>query len=198
MPQQDHSPNTNSAQTTFSALERLGEAIRAQQWTMAKQHGLSPLQLNILLFLNRHRPDLRKHAVLADEFMLTRPTISEATRSLERKKLIFRETDERDSRSSFLHLTAQGEDLARKLDHYPESFVDTIQQIPEQELQALNANLFPLLYQLIQAQLVAPARMCFTCQHYDGNRKDQHQCRLLNQMLSNDLLRLDCPEHEAA
>ena len=70
------------------SIEKLIQVQRLLLWDVAKKYNLSPIQTQFIIFLNRHSPGLRKVSVLADEFDLTRATVSDAITSLEHKGLL--------------------------------------------------------------------------------------------------------------
>lgn len=181
----------------FAALERIGEAIRAQQWEIAKLYGISPLQLNILRFVYTHEPNLRRPAQMATEFMVSKPTITDAIRTLLKKGFISKEKDPKDTRSSYIHLTAQGEKLAKELGSYPDTFMKSILSLGDESTQQVHHLLLKLIGQLQAQAIISPTRMCFSCQFYQGDKNQQHHCQLLKKDLKIVDLRVDCPEHEA-
>ena len=58
------------------ALERISEAFRVLLWEEAKEHALSPIQVQLLIFCCFHTEEKRKIGFLAVEFNLTKATIS--------------------------------------------------------------------------------------------------------------------------
>jgi len=95
-----------------AALERVGQALRVQMWDKAKQHGLSPTQLQVLLRLAADPPARRRIGVLAAELDVTHPTVSDAVAVLSRKGLVAREAP---SRKAPLALSERGRALAGEL-----------------------------------------------------------------------------------
>ena len=69
-------------------LERVSEAFKSLLWEKAKLHGLSPIQIQILLFIQTHRRELCSVSHLAQEFEVTKPTVSDAVRVLDKKGLV--------------------------------------------------------------------------------------------------------------
>ncbi len=51
-----------------AALERLNQAFRVLLWEQAQKHGLSPIQIQILVFLLHHDTSLGRVGNLAREF----------------------------------------------------------------------------------------------------------------------------------
>jgi len=181
------------------ALERIAEAFRVLLWNEGKQYGLSPIQVQLLIFLHAHPPVQRKVSYLALEFNMTKATISDAVRVLEEKKLIRRETEVSDSRSYIFHLTAEGKKITEKLSLFASPLRQPLQEFTAEEKENLLGGLLHLVYNLHQKKTIAVQRMCFTCRHYNsGKKKAEHYCGLLQVKLNTGELRIDCPEHEYA
>ncbi len=175
-------------------LERIGELARSLRWQQATNVGLSPLQLRVLGFVSEHPGDLVGVARLAEELQVTRPTVSDSVALLVEQGLLVRRPDPSDGRSHSLRLTAAGK---RWL---PASgpFADALATLPRDEREALLLALMRLLQTLLHRGDIQVQRMCWTCTHYKGDRKGQHQCLLLRKKLAVCELRTDCPEHELA
>ena len=82
-----------------TGLERISQAYKALLWNKAKIFGLSPIQIQILIFLAHHKRQLCNVSLLAQEFNVTKPTISDAIRVLESKKMIIKDYSSPDNRS---------------------------------------------------------------------------------------------------
>ncbi|MBM3416271.1 MAG: winged helix-turn-helix transcriptional regulator [Bacteroidetes bacterium] len=179
------------------ALERIAEAFRVLLWNESKQYSLSPIQVQLLIFLHTHPPVQRKVSYLALEFNMTKATISDAVRVLEEKKLIRRETEAADSRSYIFHLTAEGEKITEKLSLFANPMRQPLSEFTAEEKETLLNGLLHLVYNLHQEKTIAVQRMCFTCRHYtSGKKKKEHYCSLLRVKLKTSELRIDCAEHE--
>lgn len=79
-----------------AGLERLGEVFRTRLWQQSRETGLSPIQIQVLLFLAFHDSVKCKIGYLAAEFNLTKPTISDAVKVLAQKELVTRVVDPTD------------------------------------------------------------------------------------------------------
>ncbi|MCD8538668.1 MAG: MarR family winged helix-turn-helix transcriptional regulator, partial [Leadbetterella sp.] len=95
-----------------ASLERISQAFRVLLWHESKEFSLSPIQVQVLIFLLYHSPEKRKVSYLADEFNMTKATISDTIKTLEQKNLITKEYETHDTRSFIIHLTGKGEDIA--------------------------------------------------------------------------------------
>jgi len=182
----------------YATLEKLGEVVRVLQWEKAKKAKVSPLQLQVIIFLHNHEANLRKVASLAEEFSVTKPTMSDTVKSLSQKGLILKETDPQDARSTYLHLTAKGESLAKEVETYPKTIFQAIADLGKEEKSEMLKNNLWLIAQMNKKGIISPSRMCFSCRFYKGNYTDEHHCNLLNKTLLSDDLRIDCPEHQVS
>jgi len=177
------------------ALERISEAFRVLLWEESKENALSPIQIQILIFLHFHSLEKCKVSYLASEFNMTKATISDSVRVLLGKNLVAKDTDPTDSRSYFLSLTAEGEKIAKKSSFFASSIEQPIEKWTEEQKQAMLNGLLRLIHDLNKAGVITIQRMCFTCSNYQFEN-GVHYCKLLKSRLAESELRVDCPEHE--
>lgn len=178
-----------------AALERISEAFRVLLWQEGKQHGLTPIQIQLLLFLRFHAPERCKVNYLAKEFNLTKATISESIRILTKKELIFKETDPSDTRSFTIHLTDRGKEMVNKTSAFPAAIDQTVQKLTPLQKEQLFQSLMEIIKNLNKAGVVTVQRMCFSCRFYHRGPENDY-CSLLKKTLHKSDLRVDCPEHE--
>ena len=180
----------------IAGLERMAEVFRVLLWQQSRQTGLSPLQIQVMLFLAFHEPKQCKIGYLAKEFNVTKPTMSDAIKVLYQKKLVERIAHLTDSRSHHLQVTPAGQQIVEQTSHFSSVLQSFIQGLDPHLKTGLYEGLFKLIHELTQAGLLTIQRMCSTCIHYQLNQQ-VHYCGLLRIPLESDHLRLDCPEHEA-
>jgi DNA-binding MarR family transcriptional regulator len=180
-----------------AALERVGQALRVQMWDAAKQHGLSPTQLQVLLRLATDPPARRRIGVLAGELDVTHPTVSDAVAVLRRKGLVDRDGG---GRKAVLSLSAHGQVVAAALVDWHERTRRQLAQLPAGDKHATLQLLLDLIAGLQRSGAITVARMCVTCRffrrdaHPDSPRP--HHCALLDAPMGSGELRIDCAEHE--
>jgi DNA-binding MarR family transcriptional regulator len=181
------------------ALERISHVFRVLLWEQTKKYNLSPIQTQILISIY-HQPEFdRNITTLAQRLNLTKPTVSDAVKSLEKKKLIKKETDKDDSRFFSLKLTLNGKELVKKIEGWSEKFRTKIQPISEKGKQDLYEILLRLLISFEEDGILSKHRICFTCKHFERKprgKKNLYFCQLLNMPLKPNELRIDCSEHE--
>ncbi|MET9231586.1 MarR family winged helix-turn-helix transcriptional regulator [Lentzea sp. NPDC003310] len=182
------------------ALERLGHGMRSLAQRTAREHGLSPLQQQVVLALGRPRGQ-REVAALAAEFDVTTPTMSDAVTALERKELVTRSPGT-DGRRRSLALTATGEGVARGLSTWDDPLTGALAGISEQDRATTLHTLLRVIADLQRKNVVSVTRMCTTCRFFGRDEHDDpavpHHCHLLRVPLPLAGLRTDCPEHEPA
>lgn len=177
------------------ALERISEAFRVLLWNESKSNTLSPIQIQILIFLLFHSGEKCKISYLAGEFNMTKATISDSVKVLLLKSLIKKTGDEFDTRSYTISLTAEGKKIAEQASSFTSFIEKPIQKLSTEQKSVILDGLLKLIYELNQAGIVTIQRMCFTCTNYESE-KGVHYCRLLESTLAVSQLRIDCTEHE--
>ncbi len=177
-----------------AGLEKLSSVFRILLWEQAKQIGLSPIQIQILIFLKYHRSEFLTVSYIAKEFGLTKATISDAIRILEQKTLIIKQRTSLDNRSFSLILTSTGNAMVADTENFANQIQSIISNINQVDKEALWKTIFQLIFQLNQSDVITVQRMCFTCRHYEG-KEGTHFCKLLHIPLPAVNLRIDCPEH---
>jgi DNA-binding MarR family transcriptional regulator len=151
------------------ALERIAEAFRVLLWEQSKETKLSPIQIQLLIFLQFHAEDQCKVGYLAQEFNMTKATISDSVRLLKEKGLIKTETDPSDTRSYVIHLTEQGKAIVQKTTSFANAIEKPLHSFPAQQKEVLLASLLNIIYQLQKAGIITIQRMCLSCRFYQSH-----------------------------
>jgi DNA-binding MarR family transcriptional regulator len=175
------------------SLERLSEAFRVLLWQEAKVSSLSPIQIQILIFIRFQTLDKCKISFLATEFNMTKATISDAVKILEQKNLVKRIADTTDNRSHVLQLTSGGTASANHLAQFALPIADSVNKLTPPEKEVLLESLMKTIENLQKMGIISLQRMCFNCRFYQ-NTEGGNYCNLLQKSLSASELRVDCPE----
>ena len=179
-------------------LERISEAFRVSLWQQSKQIGLSPIQIQLLLFLNFHDTEKCKVTYLAKEFNLTKATVSEAVRTILKKGLVVKEEDLSDTRSYSLRLTSDGKKIVEQTQFFANNILNAVQNLENQDKKALFQSLFNVIFQLQKIGVIQLQRMCFSCRYYkSGHGGKTHYCQYLQSSISENQLKIDCPDYES-
>jgi len=189
--------NQSTESKIVASLERISQAFRVLLWQESKEFSLSPIQVQVLIFLLHHSEEKRKVSYLAEEFNMTKATISDTVKTLEQKNLITKEYEPNDTRSYIINLTGKGRNTAEKTSLFTQEIRTPIDKLNQDDKTNLLLNLLDIIRHLNQSGVITIQRMCMTCTYYEPSDKGQkHFCRLLNQQLYASDLRIDCPEHE--
>lgn len=178
-------------------LQRISEAFKVLLWEKAKEFGLSPIQIQILLFIANHKAAYCNVSYLAKEFNVTKPTISDAIKALEKKEMIVKDYSSSDNRSYTILLSEIGKNTVLKNEDFVNPIHKEIKNISAKEQENLFSTLSSLIYKLNKQGILTVQRTCFACQFYSKENK-KHHCNLLQKELLNSEIRLDCNEFENA
>lgn len=179
----------------IAGFERISEAYKVLLWEKAKQLGLSPIQIQILIFVKYHSPHVCNVSHLAKEFNVTKPTISDAIRVLLKKELIVKTFPSSDSRSYAVQLTASGIKIVSETEHFADPIKQQVERLAEPEQNGLFKSIYQLISRLNEIGVLTVQRTCLGCRFYEkqGNRSF---CNLLEKELKDEAIRIDCDEFE--
>jgi DNA-binding MarR family transcriptional regulator len=178
-----------------AALERLSEAFRVLLWNEAKVLNISPIQIQILIFLKFHDIEKCKVSYLAQEFNMTKATVSDAVKILLQKGLISKEIDTEDTRSYTMRLTDLGETTISQAALFANPLLKSFDTLSNEQKEILLDSLLQMIFRLHKAGIITLQRMCQTCQYLQNTEGGGHYCKLLKKPLLKTEFRLDCPEH---
>ena len=169
-----------------AGLERVSEVFKILLWEKAKLVGLSPIQIQILIFNVSH---------LAKEFNVTKPTVSDAIKVLDNKGLIIKNFSSSDNRSYSISLSELGNDIVSQTNDFSNPLTKQVNSFSRSELESLFGTLSQLIYKLNRNGILSVQRTCYGCKFYEKNKKLDY-CNLLQKELLRQEIRLDCPEFE--
>ena len=177
-----------------AGLERVSEVFKILLWEKAKMVGLSPIQIQVLIFIAFHKRNLCKVSHLAKEFNVTKPTVSDAVRILDKKGLIKKDYSSADSRSYYIGLSDSGQEIVTTTNDFSNPLKKEINGFSPSELESLFATISQLIYKLNRNGILSVQRTCYGCKFYEKKQKGDF-CNLLQKELLKKEIRLDCPEY---
>ena len=178
-----------------AALERISQAFRVLLWNEGKEFSLSPIQVQVLIFLLHHNEEKGKVSYLADEFNMTKATISDTVKSLEQKGLVKKKYVRHDTRSFIISLTQKGNEVAERTSVFTKELQTPIDRLHPDDKENMLLGLMAIIHHLNKVGVITIQRMCLTCSHHKLDTRHGHFCQLLNQKLETTELRMDCPDH---
>ena len=192
----DHQ-NQSTESRIVASLEKISQAFRVLLWQESRDFALSPIQVQVLIFLLYHSEEKRKVSYLEAEFNMTKATISDTIKALDQKGLIRKAYEPNDTRSYIMHLTEKGREIAKKTSLFTREIHAPVDQLHADDKETLLLSLLNIIRHLNKAGVITIQRMCLTCAYYQPSENGQkHFCKLLNQNLQVTDLRIDCPEYE--
>ena len=178
-----------------SCLEKLTQAQRVLLWDIAKKENLSPIQIQFMIFLSRHTDDLRKVSVLAEEYDLTRATVSDAVSNLVSKGFLVKTRMKEDKRYFTLDLTREGVKLLKKIEKWQDVLIAHISRISIKEKEKINQFLAELIKVLFDDGVINIARMCLACENIQKRSSGKpYRCGLTGRIFTDNEINIDC-EH---
>ncbi len=187
--------NENLDNKIVAGLDRIAQVFKILLWEKAKTYNLSPIQIQLLIFINYHKQSKSTISYLAQEFNLSKPTISDTIKTLEQKKYLTKIADTIDTRSYRLQLTETGKQIVLETENFANPLSEIIANSTSNDKLVLWQNITSIIKQLNQLQIISIQRTCFNCKHYSQN-KEMPYCNLLNQNLKTEDIRIDCAEFE--
>lgn len=177
-----------------AGMERISEVFKILLWEKSKIVGLSPIQIQILIFIEYHHRGLCNVSHLAKEFNVTKPTISDAIKILDKKGLIIKDFSSYDSRRYSILLSDRGNEIIKQTQNFSEPLKKEIATFSPAELEELSGTLNQLIFQLNRKGILTVQRTCFGCDFYSKHGNKDY-CNLLEKELMTSEIRLDCPEY---
>ncbi|WP_025847025.1 MarR family winged helix-turn-helix transcriptional regulator [Paenibacillus ehimensis] len=189
----------NRAARVSMALVRMAQAVKKIGQMESDDTGLSPVQIQSLLFTAHTRGDVASVGSLADHLGTTHVTAVKIVNGLVIKGLIAKYAKPGDRRITLLQLTSQGEEAVAKLDRWGEALEEAVQSLPEEALASLETGLGAVLSALQRRGHLVVAEPCLGCIHFrpnTGQDETPHYCNLIRKFLTHEATLKQCPEHK--
>ena len=184
------------------ALLRIGQATRTIALEEARAVGLTPVQAQTLLFVQRTKRFATTVRQLAATLGATHASTVGVIDGLVTRGLLQRETSQRDRRVTLLRLTPSGEETCRRLAAWGYQLAEALARLAPEERVALETGLGAIIWSLRAAGHLTVAEPCRGCVHFREHaapgQPEPHRCALLARFLSEEEAQLDCPEHTPA
>ncbi|MEP1094568.1 MAG: MarR family transcriptional regulator [Cyclobacteriaceae bacterium] len=174
-------------------FERIAEVFRVLLWNHAKELGLSPIQIQLLIFLESHAIELCTVSHLAREFNMTKPTISDAVKVLVHKELITKIVGSGDARSYSISLSREGRKILKQVKGFTSPLEKSVDHFDTTEKKALYQSMTKLIFQLHKDEIISVQRTCFACKFHE-KRDAGHYCHFIREDLKDHEIRLDCSD----
>ncbi|MGI9211848.1 MAG: MarR family winged helix-turn-helix transcriptional regulator [Methylococcaceae bacterium] len=184
-----------SAYLIYEHLERIANLMRTDIRKSGIAHGLQPVQLEALHYLSRCNRYSNNPVAVAEFLGLTKGTVSQSLRVLEKSGLISRLADGVDKRRFHLSLSAEGHAVIAKT-HPPAVLKKAVEEAPAEFLAETERVLNQVLRRLQAANSLKSFGVCKTCHHHATDERGNRHCQLTGEDLSDEDAVLLCREHQ--
>ncbi|UFJ41446.1 MarR family winged helix-turn-helix transcriptional regulator [Brevibacillus humidisoli] len=192
--QRKENPRLRSAMALF----RLAQAIKKMSQMESDPVGLSPVQVQTLLFVYHTRRDVASVGNLAKSIGTTHATAVGIVNGLLAKGLVQKQAKQEDRRITLLQLTESGRDVVAKIEDWGKTLQSAMDHLPDEVLDSFEIGLGAIVSSLQKAGHLVVAEPCHGCVHFRPNvaGSDQpHYCQAIKRYLSFAESQKECPEH---
>jgi DNA-binding MarR family transcriptional regulator len=187
-------PMTTDNRAAHDLIERLGNLIRADVRAVCNEYGMRPVQFEALRFLTQCNHYSDTPQAVAEFLGLTKGTVSQTLKVLEKKGLLRKQGDIRDKRLVHLKPTARGQRLVDRA--VPaEALTSGIDNLSSSERQVTVDSLRTLLRSVQKANDLKTFAPCNTC-CFNRKRERGYFCELTQEPLEAQEIVLLCREHQ--
>ena len=180
----------------YDYVERLGELLRVDSRQAGAQHGLQPVQLEVLHYLSICNRYSDNPMAVTEYLGQTKGTVSQTLIVLEKKGLVSKQLDKNDKRITHMKVTSKGKRLLNKT--IPTAmFVKACEVLSDEKQSEIVASLKQLLITLLQANNMKTFGVCRSCRYNSKTEDGGYFCNLVQQPLSAGDIQLICREHES-
>ena len=177
-------------------IDKISHAMRAALWERSKRYDLTATQGQILLYLLFNPEEKRNISCMADEFGVSKPTISRAVDSLVEKGFIDKKINEKNRRSHILTLTSRGIDTAMFISSYANHLRDIIGTLSKEEKEKIASSLLTLVQKFVENKALGEFPSCLFCKYFEKSEKGMW-CSKLELILTYDTIKVECPYFES-
>ncbi|WP_199609048.1 MarR family winged helix-turn-helix transcriptional regulator [Flocculibacter collagenilyticus] len=179
----------------YKSVERLSELLKVGARKAGAEHGLQPVQLEILHYLSTCNKYSDTPMAVTEYLGQTKGTVSQSIKTLVLKGLVEKIADENDKRTTHLAVTATGIALLGEV--IPsELFVNACDQLSESNKEQISQALNTLLKAIIQTNNMKTFGVCHSCKHNRKLEDGSYYCNLVKVPLTLNDISLICREHE--
>jgi len=176
-------------------IERWAHFVRHERRLTAQKEGLQPVHMDVLLYLARCNKFSNRPLAVADYLQLTKGTVSQSIKLLEKKGFIERTLNFSDKRQVHLFLTHRGREIVKSLDN-TDQYQPLLAALNDRD-QAHLKNIFDhTLKHHIQNSNLTSFGLCRTCKHHRIHDNDERFCALVREKLFPEEINQICREHD--
>lgn len=188
--------NTN----IVSALDKIITIYRVLHWDITKTENLSPIQIQFIEFIHQNPRELCTLTKLADEFELTKATVSDSINNLFSKGYIKKYRDSSDSRIYYFELTEKGASVISLIKTSKKDILDLVENLSLEQKMIISGFLQNLIFIFHQNGKIRQFKSCLTCFNFVRNAnplsEKPHFCAFAKIYMADPELKTYCAIHK--
>ncbi|WP_409178928.1 MarR family winged helix-turn-helix transcriptional regulator [Brevibacillus fortis] len=188
----------NRSARIMMALFRMSQAIKKVTQAESDEQGLSPVQIQALLFTLYTRSDASSIGNFAKAIGTSHVTAVKIINGLVTKGHITKVAKKEDRRVTLLQLTAKGKEVASSLEKWGHTLEEALHSIPDEILEDFEIGLGSVITAMQRRGYLVVAEPCLGCMHFRPNTGDSnapHYCAFMEKYLTHEASLKECPEH---
>ncbi|MFT5757432.1 MAG: DNA-binding MarR family transcriptional regulator [Alteromonadaceae bacterium] len=179
----------------YNSVERLAELLKVGSRQAGAAHGLQPVQLEVLNYLSSCNKYSDTPMAVTEYLGQTKGTVSQTIKTLEKKELVKKITDEKDKRISHVVVTQLGSEILKE--HLPtHMFVNACSTLSDPEQEQILSALTHLLTSVIKSNNMKTFGACYSCRYNIKHDDGSYYCDLVKEPLRDTDVLLICREHK--
>lgn len=180
----------------ISGFDKIMTIYRLSLWDIGKIENLSPTQIQLIEFINDNPENLCTLTNIAREFELSKPTVSDSIRNLEKKGYIYKTADQHDARVYYFQLTGKSKNLMHKIKSRKDRILEIIETVTVEEKIIISSFLSKMIINFYQDGTIQSARTCLNCFNFVKNANPlsdlPHYCSLAKIYMTEPEMRTYC------
>ncbi len=179
----------------YDYIERLSNLLRIDARRKGAEHGLQPIQLEVLHYLSICNQYSDTPMAVTEYLGQTKGTVSQTLKLLKNKGYLTKYADEHDKRVTHVKVTTAGKKILQ--DSIPTPFLkQACEALTDKKQTEIVAALDQLLLTLLKSNNMKSFGVCHTC-HYNLSKEDGgYFCNLVKQPLAAEEVLFICREHK--
>lgn len=176
------------------ALERLSQSFRVQLWNQTKNFGVSPIQIQLMIFMQHHPKEMCTVSYLAQEFNMTKPTISDSISTLLKKGFVEKTFKSNDKRTFQLSLNEEGKEIVRQTENFTQIYQNTLSDLTVWQKELIFKSLLEMMKALNKNEVLSMQRSCHSCSNFTV-QYGRNMCTYKDIQLQDKDIQIDCSVH---
>ncbi len=183
----------NLNENIVAILDKIADIRRAMLWKVSETYNLTPLQIQILQFINSCSSS--RNIIPTDivkELYVSKATTSSAVKTLIEKGMVKKKHDENDSRSYYLTLTKKAEKILGEIDYTRHDIARYFERVDINDKKIALKVLTQFVAAMHRDGVIDYVALCLNCEYCTRLHAHTFQCTLTGRMFEYDGINVGC------